>query len=132
MDYHPDYQSNKPNQSDMVRMAKALVAYNWGRTHLFDHLTEQKAAGVDIYDDKMAWLYHENIPEESRNYLRKILWDNHPQMTIDYNEIEDAQWFTFENIKELSHPSIIDGFKLPRADSIARRLVNFWLKNYRG
>ena len=54
------------------------------------------------------------------------------ELKIDYNEIEDAQWFTFENIEELTHPSIIDGFKLPRADSIARRLVNFWLKNYKG
>ena len=54
------------------------------------------------------------------------------ELKIDCNEIEDAQWFTFENIEKLTHPSIIDGFKLPRADSIARRLVNFWLKNYKG
>ena len=54
------------------------------------------------------------------------------ELKIDKHEIEDAQWFTIANIQELTHPSIIDGFKLPRADSIARRLVNFWLKNYKG
>ena len=85
--YNASFIANKPNQSDMVRMAKALVAYNWGRTNLYDHLTAQKKAGVNIYDDNMAWLYHEEIPEETRNYLRKILWDNHPQMTKDYNII---------------------------------------------
>ncbi len=49
-------------------------------------------------------------------------------LRIDYNEIEDAHWFRLEHLKELKHPKIIDGFKLPRVDSIARRLVNHWMK----
>ena len=50
-------------------------------------------------------------------------------LKIDYNEIEDAHWFTYKNLEELDHPNISSGFKLPRKDSIASRLVNNWLKH---
>ncbi len=53
-------------------------------------------------------------------------------LNIDYNEIEDAHWFKFEHLKELKHPEILEGFKLPRKDSIARRLVNNWLNANEG
>ena len=52
------------------------------------------------------------------------------EMNIDYHEIEDAHWFSIEELKSLNHPSIKDGFKLPRVDSIARRLVDAWINNY--
>ncbi len=52
------------------------------------------------------------------------------QMTIDYDEIEDAHWFTINELKSLQHPSISGGFKLPRIDSIARRLVDTWIKRF--
>ena len=48
-------------------------------------------------------------------------------LKIDYNEIEDAQWFKLSHLKNLTHPKIKNGFKLPRVDSIARRLVNHWI-----
>ena len=52
------------------------------------------------------------------------------QMTIDYDEIEDAQWFSINELKSLQHPSISEGFKLPRVDSIARRLVDTWINSF--
>ena len=52
------------------------------------------------------------------------------QMTIDYDEIEDAQWFSINELKSLQHPSIKGGFKLPREDSIARRLVDTWINSF--
>ena len=51
-------------------------------------------------------------------------------MNIDYNEIEDAHWFSIEELKTLQHPSISGGFKLPRIDSIARRLVDTWINKF--
>ena len=51
------------------------------------------------------------------------------KIKIDYNEIQDAHWFSYKNLNELNHPNISSGFKLPRKDSIARRLVNNWIKN---
>ena len=39
-------------------------------------------------------------------------------LKIDYNEIEDAQWFKLSHLKNLTHPKIENGFKLPRVDSI--------------
>ena len=51
-------------------------------------------------------------------------------MKIDYNEIEDAHWFSIEELRTLQHPSINGGFKLPRIDSIARRLVDTWIKKF--
>ena len=49
---------------------------------------------------------------------------------IDYDEIEDAQWFSINELKSLQHPSISGGFKLPRVDSIARRLVDTWINSF--
>ena len=53
------------------------------------------------------------------------------KLKIDYNEIEEAHWFSYKNLDELNHPNISSGFKLPRKDSIARRLVNNWIKYYK-
>ena len=52
------------------------------------------------------------------------------QMTIDYDEIEDAHWFSINELKSLQHPSIRGNFKLPRVDSIARRLVDTWMNSF--
>ena len=52
------------------------------------------------------------------------------QMKIDYDEIEDAHWFSINELKSLQHPSISGGFKLPRVDSIARRLVDTWINSF--
>ena len=49
-------------------------------------------------------------------------------LDIDKDEIEDANWFDIGQLKDLTHPNIKDGFKLPRFDSIARRLVNDWIR----
>ena len=51
-------------------------------------------------------------------------------LNVDKDEIEDANWFNISQLKDLTHPEIKDGFKLPRFDSIARRLVNDWIRRY--
>ena len=51
-------------------------------------------------------------------------------LNVDEDEIEDANWFNINQLKDLTHPEIKDGFKLPRFDSIARRLVNDWIRRY--
>ena len=46
-------------------------------------------------------------------------------LTVDYNELEDgAQWFTRDQL--LNSPEDAT-FRLPRKDSISRRLINEWL-----
>jgi NAD+ diphosphatase len=45
-------------------------------------------------------------------------------ITVDYGELEDARWF--ERDRLLSHAED-DNFRLPRRDSIARRLIEDWL-----
>jgi NAD+ diphosphatase len=47
------------------------------------------------------------------------------EITVDATEIEDARWF--ERSYMLSHADD-DIFRLPRRDSIARRLIEDWLK----
>ena len=49
-------------------------------------------------------------------------------LNIDEDEIEDANWFDVYQLKKLNHPDILGGFKLPRFDSIARRLINDWIR----
>lgn len=75
-DYYMDYLLNqpfinKPNQTDSVHHAKALVAYNWGEGNLLNFLNDQKKQGVNIYTS-LDWI--NSIPnEEARNYVQKIL-----------------------------------------------------------
>ena len=45
------------------------------------------------------------------------------EITIDPNEIEDARWFTRAQLRA---PDTV-GISLPRADSIARRLIEDWM-----
>ncbi len=45
------------------------------------------------------------------------------EITIDPNELMDARWFT----RAQMHDPAAHGFALPRADSIARRLIEDWL-----
>jgi len=47
------------------------------------------------------------------------------QLVIDYNELEDARWYSREDLVTSPEDS---SFCLPRKDSIARRLVDDWLK----
>jgi NAD+ diphosphatase len=45
------------------------------------------------------------------------------EIRIDNDELEDARWFTVDELRRL--PEL--GFHLPRGDSIARRLIENWL-----
>ncbi|MCR0985243.1 NAD(+) diphosphatase [Roseomonas populi] len=47
------------------------------------------------------------------------------EVTIDPAELRDARWFTREEIRNPERA----GFSLPRADSIARRLIEDWLEH---
>src|SRR5246127_5953642 len=46
------------------------------------------------------------------------------EITVDYGELEDARWFTRDWLS--SRPDD-DSFRMPRLDSIARRLIEDWL-----
>jgi NAD+ diphosphatase len=45
-------------------------------------------------------------------------------IAVDYNELEDARWFERQWL--IDHVDD-NSFRLPRRDSIARRLVEDWL-----
>jgi hypothetical protein len=72
---------NKPDQSDSVRIAKTLAAYNWGRGNLSNYLDEQKNKGVDIYGS-YDWL--NNLPKETSDYVNKILLQEDPSFNKNY------------------------------------------------
>jgi hypothetical protein len=74
---------NKPDQSDSVRIAKTLAAYNWGRGNLANYLNEQKSKGVDIYDS-YDWL--NNLPKETSDYVNKILLQEDPSFNKNYKK----------------------------------------------
>jgi predicted GNAT family acetyltransferase len=62
--------ANKSNQSEEVRKAKALAAYNYGRRKVVDSLNSAKSEGMDIYNS-LDWL--KKLPKETRDYTNKIL-----------------------------------------------------------
>ena len=64
---------DKPNQTEEIRAAKTLLAYNRGPDRANDVLTAMKNRGVDIYSN-LDWV--DEIPdsdEEGRNYIKMIL-----------------------------------------------------------
>ena len=46
------------------------------------------------------------------------------EITVDYGELEDARWL---DRQWLLSPTADDSFRMPRLDSIARRLIEDWL-----
>jgi hypothetical protein len=80
--YNADF-INKPNQSDSVRIAKTLAAYNWGRGNLYNYLGEQKKKGVDIYNS-YEWL--QNLPKETSDYVNKILLQKDASFNKNYGK----------------------------------------------
>jgi len=49
---------------------------------------------------------------------------------VDQDELEQAKWFTREELKTFSNwGDEDDGLKLPRKDSISRFLIDYWIQN---
>ena len=65
---------NPPQKIPQVnRLARIYASYNAGEGRIKSALERAKADGVDIYGDPRAWFDY--IPEETRGYLNKILFD---------------------------------------------------------
>lgn len=62
--------ATKNNQSDKMRLAKAMAAYNWGAGNLTRHLEKLKNSGMDIYNS-FSWI--DTLPSETRNYVNFIV-----------------------------------------------------------
>jgi hypothetical protein len=71
------------NQSDSVKMAKTLAAYNWGRGNLLGYLNKQKEKGIDIYDS-YDWI--ESLPKETKDYVNKILLKKDPKFEVEFSK----------------------------------------------
>jgi NAD+ diphosphatase len=48
-------------------------------------------------------------------------------LTVDYEEMEDARWFSVEELESFGDYAESDGMTLPRKDSIARNLIDTWI-----
>ena len=81
---------DKENQSDEVRIAKTLAAYNWGRGNLVDFLNEKKA-DLDIYNS-LDWV--DKLPKETKDYVNKILGNN-DKFNKDYNAAINNEKYTY-------------------------------------
>jgi len=81
---------DKENQSDEVRIAKTLAAYNWGRGNLVDFLNEKKA-DFDIYNS-LDWV--DKLPKETRTYVNKILGNN-DEFNKDYDAAINNEKYTY-------------------------------------
>jgi hypothetical protein len=85
---------NKQNQSQDVRLAKTLAAYNWGPKKFNEFLNRKKSEGIDIYDADMAWV--KDLPVETRDYINTILLRQNEEFegwVNDWNKNEDKKLF---------------------------------------
>lgn len=87
---------NKPNQSEEIRLAKTLAAYNWGRGNLSNYLERQKQQGVDIYNS-LAWT--KALPGETRKYIEDILLKKNQTFNNDFNSaINNSKYKPYVNL----------------------------------
>ena len=85
---------NKQNQSQNVRLAKTLAAYNWGPTKFNDFINEKKNKGVDIYNNEMSWV--KDLPIETRDYIKTVLLRENNEFegwVEDWNKDQDKQLY---------------------------------------
>jgi NAD+ diphosphatase len=82
----------------------------------------REESGIEVaavhYHSSQPWPFPANIMLGFHAEARTT------EITIDYGELEDARWFTRDWL--MSHTDD-DNFRLPRLDSIARRLIEDWL-----
>ena len=115
---------DKPNQSEEVRLAKTLAAYNWGPEVFKTFLTNKKAAGVDIYNS-LDWV--DQLPGETGDYINKILLDSDEQFQADYQKaLKDTANLKYINLYNLkaggeSLPTFDDYDTFDRAWLAARK-----------
>jgi NAD+ diphosphatase len=81
----------------------------------------KEEAGIDVggvwYHSSQPWPFPSSI---MLGFHAEGLSD---EIHIDHDELKDARWFTRDQIT--NHQAL--GFSLPRADSIARRLIEDWM-----
>ena len=85
---------NKQNQTEQVRLAKTLAAYNWGPTKFNEYLNKKKSQGVNIYDNDMSWI--NDLPKETKEYVNTILFRNNEKFegwVTDFNKNQDKELF---------------------------------------
>ena len=74
----------KENQSEVVRLAKTLAAYKWGRGNLSKFLNKLKEEGeVDIYNS-LDWV--KQLPLETSDYINKILLKKDPKFEREFEK----------------------------------------------
>jgi NAD+ diphosphatase len=82
----------------------------------------REETGIEVgavhYHSSQPWPFPANI------MLGFVAEARSTEITIDYGELEDARWFAGDWL--LAHTDD-DTFRLPRLDSIARRLIEDWL-----
>jgi membrane-bound lytic murein transglycosylase MltF len=88
----------KENQSEIVRMAKTLAAYNWGRGNTSSLLKKLKDRGFDIYNS-LDWV--KELPKETSDYINKILLQKDSKFNKDFEKAK----------KELSNKNIVNYYQ---------------------
>jgi NAD+ diphosphatase len=51
------------------------------------------------------------------------------EIRLDVNEIDEAQWFTREEVDAILNGTHSQGVSIPPDRTIANRLITFWLKH---
>jgi soluble lytic murein transglycosylase-like protein len=79
---------DKENQSEVVRLAKTLAAYNYGRGNVEKLLTKVKEEGGDIYNS-LDWV--KRLPKETSDYVNKILLAKDSKFEKNYKKAIESQ-----------------------------------------
>jgi NAD+ diphosphatase len=88
----------------------------------------KEEAGIDV--DNVRYIASQPWPFPSSIMLGFIAQAKTEQINVDKDELDDAKWFTREEVKAFGNMGDEgDHYKLPRVDSISRFLIEQWLSN---
>lgn len=83
---------------------------------------------VGVKINSVKYMGSQPWPFPSSLMLGFVASSTQSEITVDYNELEDARWFDANELAELDGANSESSIALPRKDSIARALIETWLK----
>ena len=82
-----------------------------------------------IYTDKIVYHSSQPWPFPSTLMIGCLAYATSHDITVDYNEIEEARWFSLDEVDLICKNRHPDKITIPTERTIANQLINYWNNN---
>lgn len=82
-----------------------------------------------LYTNRVVYHSSQPWPFPSTLMIGCLAYATSTEIKIDYNEIEEAKWFSLDEIDQIVNNKHPDRVMIPTERTIANQLINYWIKN---